>query len=238
MLFQLLRNGSVVSERIADDHARFQLGCPFGVIAVAAGDILTVRYQTFVSGTQGLAAPNFSRLAICTLDRQGLLSGITTGSVSIASSGFSAPVWSMELDTMLAFSGPSDFIVPEGVTAAIVCSALRSTTFGPGGAFATRLLQNGVEVQRVWQVLDRWFGSPPCFGVVPVTPGDVLRIEAIAGAGSPRFIDNARANRVSIEWLATDPIPVFESGIAYADELLGPDSVLLSGDQEPGVLLN
>lgn len=198
--FTLFKNG-VSTNRLylLDNDPSASVGLCWGQFTVTAGDYFEVQARAYGGSSNALTA------AFCTFGfaDPDTLAGAAVASLSAntaLTSSFAALTWATpQVDNLSTFNGSDGFTVPSGVTAAIVAFHAARTALGLEAQY--RLMKNGTSVRRYNSPNDRWAPGPPTFGLIDVTAGDVLKIEAYGGPGGPGTL-SAALTGVAIEWLA------------------------------------
>lgn len=188
------KNGSEYMVNLQDANP-FHFGVAFSAVPVSSGNTFDMRTASF--GGTALFEYEFLSWGILTPDRDGFTYGHMTSDTAITTTP-SVIVWTMDFDNLLAVDSSTELVVPAGINFVVVNI---NSVFGSADADAITwiLKKNGTAVRRYFADHSLWAAGPPSFGLLDVTPGDVLTVEAVS-EGSTSLI--GAATSVSFEWIA------------------------------------
>jgi len=192
-LVRLSKNGSALHDRILDGIQYASFAEAWGYLDVAEGDYFEVAMQRFTGSDKTLPTDQCF-FGMMTGERQGVAAGQLSSDTTITSE--TSLAWTVSLDTMSAHDGTTGFVVPSGVSRAVVNITGRLTTFIDFGTL-WRLKVDGTTI-RTHSYSSLWAAAPPCFGVIEVTPGEVITVTA--RLNNVNAILESDHTRISVEW--------------------------------------
>jgi len=196
---RLRQNGNPITFEFTDDNQHRASGVSSGFRAVSAGDYLDVALAGF--DVPGAVAASRTFLSAVTGARAGFVRARrTTDYVHTFVGVYGAIPWQVvPLDTRGSFDGTSGFVVPAGVSYALPTLNARNTNFNSNFFTAHALTVNGTVVREYLATHSYWGICGATYGLVPVSPGDVIRF---AGFAPNTRLMGAAFTEASIEWIA------------------------------------
>lgn len=199
MLNELQKNGTTRRSVLTPHGSGYGGGgVALGLRSVTPGDYFRSLWR-YYTGTAPTLDADWTYLAAFTPESVVGLVAATLGS-NTGINGEAVLSWNApEYDNLSSHNGTTGFVVPDGVSYAIV-SLSASTTAALATTTDTThaLYKNGVEVARRTG-RDSWWAAGGVFMPIAVSPGDVLTIGSNA-AESGATLD-ASLTRIGIEWI-------------------------------------
>lgn len=203
ILIRIRVNGVDTFTVIIDRKFYCEMNYSLGVYAVSPGDYFEIRLDRFTGSDRTLETDFTALSAFDVTDIEGAVAARLTSDTNInAQTELS---WTVDADTEGTHNGTGTFTVPSNISAARVCLSGRNTVFNSNNT-TYEVHVNGTAVRRTRTSVDGW--SPGVdFGLIPVSPGDTITIEAQCAVATLE----SDFTRLGIQWLgdvtASPPLP-------------------------------
>lgn len=190
------KNGSNIHKQNIDNLGTRPFGFSTGILSVTPGDYFELSFDTY-STSYNYNAGQVKFMA-ATPERAGFVRAMLAADTNLGSS-YSALTWATpELDTAITHDGTTGFVAPAGANYAVVSVGFMTTNYDSSPGFKLQLKVDGSTVRQYENEVGLWNPGPPCFGIIEITEGETLTLEALDTHSSPL---NATYSHISIEWI-------------------------------------